>query len=283
MRARAIVIRGVAVLLGLSAGLIVAELTLRVSGYTSPLICVPDPELGWFHTPGDVFDWKVEGRTRRIRINSHGLRDTEHPYEKPPEVRRVLLLGDSFAEALQVDLEESVGKRLEHLLNERNRDGTHPYEVINGGVNGFGTDNELLFFRREGRKYESDLVLLAFYLGNDLRNNWYPLENKVIGESRKPHFEPSGDGIELRESPFVPHSSLRTRLRVFLNMHSRLRPFLMERWLRLQRDTESVGTEIPVDWQLVGLTFPGFWRPNSVPVRVGQRTESGFHLLQLWL
>lgn len=36
------------------------------------------------------------------------------------------------------------------------------------------------------------------------------------------------------------------------------------------------------DWQLVGLTFPSFWRRNSVPVRVGQRTETGFHLLQLW-
>ena len=30
------------------------------------------------------------------------------------------------------------------------------------------------------------------------------------------------------------------------------------------------------------LTFPSFWRPNQVPVRVGNRTESGFHLLQLW-
>jgi hypothetical protein len=36
------------------------------------------------------------------------------------------------------------------------------------------------------------------------------------------------------------------------------------------------------EWQLVGLTFPSFWRPNQVPVRVGNRTESGFHLLQLW-
>ncbi len=36
------------------------------------------------------------------------------------------------------------------------------------------------------------------------------------------------------------------------------------------------------DWQLVGLTFPSFWRPNSVPVRVGARIETGFHLLQLW-
>jgi hypothetical protein len=36
------------------------------------------------------------------------------------------------------------------------------------------------------------------------------------------------------------------------------------------------------EWQLVGLTFPSFWRPNQVPVRVGSRVESGFHLLQLW-
>ncbi len=36
------------------------------------------------------------------------------------------------------------------------------------------------------------------------------------------------------------------------------------------------------EWQLVGITFPGFWRPDQVPVRVGNRVETGFHLLQLW-
>ena len=36
------------------------------------------------------------------------------------------------------------------------------------------------------------------------------------------------------------------------------------------------------EWQFVGLTFPSFWRPNQIPVRVGNRTETGFHLLQLW-
>jgi hypothetical protein len=36
------------------------------------------------------------------------------------------------------------------------------------------------------------------------------------------------------------------------------------------------------EWQLVGLTFPSFWRGAQVPVRVGGRTETGFHLLQLW-
>jgi hypothetical protein len=36
------------------------------------------------------------------------------------------------------------------------------------------------------------------------------------------------------------------------------------------------------EWQLVGLTFPSFWRGKQVPVRVGDQVEEGFHLLQLW-
>src|SRR4051812_35940044 len=36
------------------------------------------------------------------------------------------------------------------------------------------------------------------------------------------------------------------------------------------------------NWWLVGLTFPSFWRPNQVQVRVGNRVETGFHLLQVW-
>jgi hypothetical protein len=37
------------------------------------------------------------------------------------------------------------------------------------------------------------------------------------------------------------------------------------------------------DMQLIGYTFPSFWRPNTVPVRVGGRVENGLHLLQLFV
>jgi hypothetical protein len=40
--------------------------------------------------------------------------------------------------------------------------------------------------------------------------------------------------------------------------------------------------ETPEFW-LTGYTFPSFWRPNDVPVRVGGRSETGFHLVQLWM
>jgi hypothetical protein len=36
------------------------------------------------------------------------------------------------------------------------------------------------------------------------------------------------------------------------------------------------------EWQLVGHTFATNWRPNDVPVRVGDKVEHNLHLLQLW-
>jgi len=35
-------------------------------------------------------------------------------------------------------------------------------------------------------------------------------------------------------------------------------------------------------WRIVGMTLPTFWRPQQVPVRVGARTDRGFHLLQVF-
>lgn len=36
------------------------------------------------------------------------------------------------------------------------------------------------------------------------------------------------------------------------------------------------------EWRIVGMTLPSFWRPQSVPVTVGQRSDRGFHLLQVF-
>ena len=37
------------------------------------------------------------------------------------------------------------------------------------------------------------------------------------------------------------------------------------------------------DFWLTGYTFPSFWRPNNVPVKVGDRVENGLHLIQVWM
>ena len=37
------------------------------------------------------------------------------------------------------------------------------------------------------------------------------------------------------------------------------------------------------DFWLTGYTYPSFWRPNTVPFRVGDRVEQGLHVVQLWV
>lgn len=37
------------------------------------------------------------------------------------------------------------------------------------------------------------------------------------------------------------------------------------------------------DFWLTGYTYPSFWRPGSVPVKVGDRVEEGLHIIQVWV
>jgi hypothetical protein len=34
---------------------------------------------------------------------------------------------------------------------------------------------------------------------------------------------------------------------------------------------------------VIGYSYPAFWRPADVPVRIGNRVETGLHLIQLWV
>jgi len=38
-----------------------------------------------------------------------------------------------------------------------------------------------------------------------------------------------------------------------------------------------------IELWVVGLTFPSFWRPATATVRIGERVETGVHLLQVWM
>ena len=52
-----------------------------------------------------------------VTTNSLGFHDVEHRYANPANKRRLILLGDSYLEALQVQLNQTVGRLLERRLN----------------------------------------------------------------------------------------------------------------------------------------------------------------------
>lgn len=100
-----------------------------------------------------------------VRINSRGLRDRERPYRKPPDTYRILVVGDSVAFGFGVEEPDIFPRRLEALLNAKNR-SRRTYEVINGGVGNYNTDQELAFLKLEGVKYRPDHILLAYYVND---------------------------------------------------------------------------------------------------------------------
>ncbi|MEM7346732.1 MAG: hypothetical protein AAF485_21015, partial [Chloroflexota bacterium] len=193
------------VLFGLIFPLLILEIGVRVADLAppadpNPSIWEAHPLLGWWHLPhsGGRFHSDYNEFAAEVRINARGLRDREIGYDKPPGTLRVLSLADSFGEALQVNLEDTYHKQLETLLMESTG---QPVEVLNAGVGGWGTDQEAVFYVSEGFRYEPDIVLLSFFVRNDVVNNYGPLETERTGETPRKQFFTLGEAGVLIPPP----------------------------------------------------------------------------------
>jgi SGNH hydrolase-like domain, acetyltransferase AlgX len=138
----------------------------------------PDPYIGWKGIPGKEMQYKKGQVASFIKINSHGFRDKERSPEKPTGVFRIVVLGDSFTAASQVLLEQTFPYLLETKLNTGTR---NRFEVLNLGIDGFGTTQEYLTLTHYGLMYAPDLVVLAFFTGNDFTNNSLILQSQADG------------------------------------------------------------------------------------------------------
>ncbi|MEO8502435.1 MAG: SGNH/GDSL hydrolase family protein [Acidobacteriota bacterium] len=150
--------------------MLIGEAALRVLGVSHPNFYGPDPVRGWGLIPGSRGWWRSEGEAF-VEINSDGFRGPSRVRPKPPGVLRVAILGDSCAEAVQVPYEATFAARLERSLATCPGVGARRVEVLDLGVSGYGTTQELLTLRDQGLSFAPDVVLLAFYSGNDVRNN----------------------------------------------------------------------------------------------------------------
>lgn len=130
---------------------------------------VLNADYGWIHRPdARVRSHGCIGRRYEFRVtvetNSKGFCDKEYAYERSSGTSRVVVLGDSVVEAAQVAREQGFTE----VLEQRWSKAKPPVDVINMGVAGFSTHNQLLLYRNEVRKYSPDLVVSEFNLQNDV-------------------------------------------------------------------------------------------------------------------
>ena len=100
--------------------------------------------------------------------NPEGFRDYQYEITKPNNTFRIIALGDSFTEGAWVPINDTWPKKLEKKLNQLNF--SKKFEVLNFGIGGVGTLEEVELFKEKGLKYNPDMVILLFY-PNDWENS----------------------------------------------------------------------------------------------------------------
>jgi len=199
-----------AVILSVLAFLVGLEIVVRAFHLARPRLSQADPVFGHAYIPGQI---AVNRFGVTIEIGRHGFRGPAPSFEKKPGVFRVVMLGDSYLFAEAVPYE----KIFHRLINQKFAAKNRPIELINMGVDGYGTVQEYLVYHHLAQKYHPDLVILFFYAGNDLTDNYPPRD-----------YRPGArivDG-ELHLVPFEINPGKRNFLRDFLRKNVRIYSYL---------------------------------------------------------
>jgi lysophospholipase L1-like esterase len=185
---RAVLLLG-GVLVALSAG----ELIVRALGLAPEVVMVAhgryrvsnDPEIGYEPIPGLRYD----GRDltlydyRSDETNTLGYRDREHDVLKGKGVRRVVVIGDSLTMGLWIErLEDIFPVKLESYLQQSGQ----PAEVMNFGVVGYNTLQEVATLRVKGLAYDPDVVVVQYCLNDRQRDDGNLLSTLLAAERGAP-------------------------------------------------------------------------------------------------
>lgn len=133
-----------------------------------PGMYTPDPVVGYVPTPGFLGSSTRPEYETRVSVGTAGFRG-RNPRPRGRNSLRILCLGDSFTWGSGVENREAWPHVVEQIL--RARYAGADIQVLNGGVPGYGTDEQLLYLQQRLLGIKPDLVIVAFFAGNDFRDN----------------------------------------------------------------------------------------------------------------
>lgn len=187
------------VFFGIGLGCIIAEAAVRLLSLGKPEFFTYSATRGWKLRAG-ASGWQTDEGRAWVSVNRWGYRGADWTRVKPAGTLRIAVLGDSFIQAQQVAgqdtacevLQRALARMLPSFARGRYR-GLKQVEVMNFGVDGYGTAQELFTLVEDVWQFSPDIVLLAFFPGNDVRNNSAVLE----GDKCRPFFVPHGNEVVL--------------------------------------------------------------------------------------
>ena len=165
------------VLGSLLVGILVSEGLVRLFA-PQPLVQIrPDiwmPVDGLGHQLAPNLDTTINTGEGPVRLLTDARGHRIGPHGPPSGEQKILAVGDSFLEALQVEYQDLVTTRLAELLQSRSSDRRPPgtaeprYAVIGAGVSGWNPNHYYIKVRDELAEDDYDLVLVFVFVGNDV-------------------------------------------------------------------------------------------------------------------
>ena len=152
----------VAIFLEIGLRLFAPQITQSISG-----LFQPDPAAGYrLRSNVSVPYRSSEANVTFNTGDDPGMRVV--PGVAPQDSKETLLvLGDSFTFGMNVQDGEAFPARMMAQANAAS--GPH-LRVLNGGVFGYGTDNEAAWLHEYGWVLKPDIVLVGFFAGNDVKD-----------------------------------------------------------------------------------------------------------------
>lgn len=276
---------------------LVAEALLRLAdqSYYWAYAKRPDAQLGWRPPPNHRGWQRFEG-SALVETNALGFRDHHHELVARDGVLRIAVLGDSFTEAVQVPLEQTWWRRMAAELNagdcaipatgaRRGPSTSEPtpllsptstpmVEVMSFAVSGYSTAQSLLAWRHIARSFAPDLVLLAFFIGNDLTENHPELDAQPLRPYLRPAPALSAGGLML-DAGFLESAEYRAartplgRLEQALRERSRLLQLVIQARDALRIRGLAVGRPALVTTLVQGSAEGSASLPPAAPQELG--------------
>jgi hypothetical protein len=166
-------------LVSIVASLVVLEVISRVTGilphnYPAPGLFVEDPQLGYAMLPNYRGTYAKGRRRFFVHTNTQGFRDERDFGVHEPGASRILVVGDSFVFGMPVEREDTFVAYTERTMNRMDDGGG--WQVLNAGVPGYGTRQEVRLLERWLPIAAPIAVVLGFCLDNDISDNRHPSE-----------------------------------------------------------------------------------------------------------
>lgn len=216
------------VLFSLVLFFITGEVAVRLMGYSGEVFQRDNNTGLMTFIPGWHGVWQKECFKNNFSINSVGFNDKEYAKEKPSNVVRIAMLGDSFVESLQVPIDKSFHKLLEEKLNREYANTGKKFEVLSFGHSGNGTFLNTMYMKKYALSFHPDLVINNFLVWNDLKDSNRQL-SKMDGLNTPrlfPTFKENGD-LDLEKAEVDLSSNTNGTVKAFVKRLASRSAFVM--------------------------------------------------------